>query len=263
MKKAFTITVAGTLFTIEEDAYAKLDAYIASIKRYFGAFPDNKEIVDDIEARIAEQLSSRPNGSAVVTIEDVDKLVATMGRVEDIAGESGEAPKREPAAEEPRARERSAPRKLYRDPDDVVIAGVCSGLAAYFGLDPLLVRIAAILIGVLTGFVPVLVAYLVLAIVVPTAVTPAERIAMRGGPIDLSSFKDTMNEHVKRVREQGSDFLKSESEPRMFLERFVRAIGKIIVVLSRILLGALGTVVVVVLAFLTILLVGILLKIAF
>src|SRR5277367_1555177 len=107
MKKNISINISGIIFHIEEDGYETLRKYLDSINHYFGSFEDSSEILSDIESRIAEIFLSKLNdGKQVITAEDVQSLIATMGNVNDFkAAEeqevvAGEAPKQE--REEPR-----------------------------------------------------------------------------------------------------------------------------------------------------------------
>ena len=84
MKKNISINISGIIFHIEEDGYEKLKNYLDSISGYFSSFDDSGEIVADIESRIAEIFLSKLNeGKQVITIKDVDSLVATMGSIRD------------------------------------------------------------------------------------------------------------------------------------------------------------------------------------
>jgi phage shock protein PspC (stress-responsive transcriptional regulator) len=204
MKKALTITLAGTLFTIEEDAYQKLDGYLKSVQAYFGANADGSEIIKDIEARMAEQLMENKTPAGIVTIDAVDKLISTMGRVEDF----GDSDKSQPNSS-------SNPKRLYRDTDDVVIAGVASGIAAYIGIDPLLVRLGFIILAIITSGAAILI-YIICVLVIPKAETAAEKIKLHGGPVTLNTFRETVKKNFDEVKKSSA------------LDTFVRGIGKVI-----------------------------------
>lgn len=213
MKKALTITVAGTLFTIEEDAYEALDSYLKSIQAHFGTDKDGSEIIKDIEARIAEQLMERKQANGIVTIEAVNEMMAVMGTVEDF-GDNPYGDQETPKSSY------EARRRLYRNPDDVVIAGVCSGLAAYLGLDPFLVRVIFVVL-VILGFGTGIILYLILALVLPEAITPAEKLQMNGGPVTLNSFKENIARMNDNVRKNGSGI-------RAFIERVFELFGRMV-----------------------------------
>lgn len=177
MKKTQSISLASTLFWMEEDAYQALDRYLSGIKTHFAQNGEGSEIVKDIEARIAEQfLESKKK---IITLEEVEKVIASMGDV----GDFGDEKKSEDAEPEYRTGKR-----LYRNSEDKVIAGVASGIAAYLGVDPLWVRIAFILLAFLNGFGILL--YLVLGIFIPEAKTASQLLEMRGTPVTLETLSD-------------------------------------------------------------------------
>ncbi len=177
MKKTFTINISGRVFHIDDDAHEKLSHYLNQLNRYFGNDPDAKEIVQDIESRISELFSEKmKSGGEVITLEHVEEVIAVMGMPEAIS---------DTKLEDEEKRERVTyirNRKLYRDPDNKVLGGVCSGLGAYFNLDPVVVRIIFILL-VILGAGSFLLVYIILWIVVPKARNTAERLGdeRRGG----------------------------------------------------------------------------------
>ncbi len=183
MKKNISINISGIIFHVEEDGYERLQNYLESIGRYFSTFEDNKEIVADIENRIAEIFLSKLNdGKQVINAEDIDGLIATMGTISDFEAieeestftEEAHIPKEEPAEDTSSGQETNTtkePRRLYRDGKRKVLGGVCAGIAHYFSIDPLWIRLlfilffVNILLGGLSGIV--FIAYIVLWIVVP------------------------------------------------------------------------------------------------
>ncbi|MFW5822522.1 MAG: PspC domain-containing protein, partial [Tangfeifania sp.] len=128
MKKTFTINISGTVFHIEEDAYEVLQKYLVNLKKHFGTDEEGKEILADIEARIAEIFTENSlDEKKVITIDRVNQVIETMGTPEDFAEEEAEA-------EEIYTSETKRKRRLYRDPDRRVLGGVCGGLGAYFNM---------------------------------------------------------------------------------------------------------------------------------
>ncbi len=171
MKKTISINIGGVVFHIEEDGYEKLRDYLGSVQRYFSSFADSKEILSDIEGRIAERFiaKQKAEGKQVISLDNVDELIAAMGTVadfeaidqaEDLLSEPLQAassrpqpePSRTPYTNPPKAEtfppkdtfadEESAPRRLYRDLRRKLLGGVASGIAHYFTVDPLWVRLA-------------------------------------------------------------------------------------------------------------------------
>ncbi len=223
MKKALQITVAGILFTIEEDGYQKLQTYLSSIEQYFSAFPDRGDVVQDIEARVAEQLIERlGDQKAIVTLIVVDQVIAAMGSVEEITG----AGSGENVTDSTSAATKNH-RKLYRSSDDVVIAGVASGLAAYFSIDPLIVRIIFVILVPMTSGGMILI-YLLLALFIPKAQTAADKITMYGGPVTLASFRENISQQAEVVKKNGKDILGRGSRLRQIIESLFHFGGRIV-----------------------------------
>lgn len=183
MKKNISINISGIIFHIEEDGYDRLKDYLESINRYFSAFEDSHEIIADIESRIAEIfLSKLKEGKQVITIDDVDILIATMGSIKDFqAAEEDSAyisrmdvPEKEEEKEEKEG-PKEAPvfsRRLYRDNKRKLLGGVLAGLGYYFSIDPIWTRLFYLLlffgVSVLPSSAGILfLAYIVLWIVVP------------------------------------------------------------------------------------------------
>lgn len=180
MKKTISINIGGVIFHIEEDGYEKLKNYLNSINNYFSSFEDSKEIIEDIEGRIAEIfLNKLDDGKQIITAEDIDALIATMGTTQDFEAtiEAEPETKKEAPQEEEKEGEpvgetpRQESKRLYRDEKRRIVGGVAAGLAHYFGIDPIWIRLIllALLFNVffwgLSSFT--LLSYLVLWIAVP------------------------------------------------------------------------------------------------
>lgn len=154
MKKNISINISGIIFHIEEDGYELLKQYLTDINRYFSVYEDSAEIITDIENRIAELFLARlGENKQVITVEDVNELIAIMGSVSDFeaAETGGESSRRsseeanpntfQPENDQPKDTQRS-PRKLYRDLKRKLVGGVASGIAHYLSIDPLWIRLA-------------------------------------------------------------------------------------------------------------------------
>jgi phage shock protein PspC (stress-responsive transcriptional regulator) len=193
MKKTFTINISGTVFHIEEDAYEVLQKYLVNLKNHFGNEEEGKEILADIEARIAEIFTGKSlEENKVITLGWVEQVIAVMGTPEDFVEE-------EALEDEPYTAQRKTKRRLYRDPDSRVIGGVCGGLGAYFNIDPVVLRIIfVVLIFVTTG--AALLAYFILWIAVPKAVTTAQRLEMRGQEATVKNIEKSIREEVREVK---------------------------------------------------------------
>jgi phage shock protein PspC (stress-responsive transcriptional regulator) len=172
MKKNISINISGIIFHIEEDGYEVLKKYLDSINKYFSSFEDSSEILSDIESRIAEIFLTKLNeGKQIITHEDVNSLVATMGSVSDFKAaetefseSSGTHTNPEP---EPRKTQNSytPPKTLHRDQVRKILGGVCAGLGNYFNVDPVWIRLLFALFTVAWGFG--LIVYFVMWIIVP------------------------------------------------------------------------------------------------
>ena len=145
MKKNITINLCGRLFQIDEDAYEMLQHYTESLRASFGKEEGGEEIADDIEERIAELFDElKQNGVEAITIEHVKDIITRIGEPEQLTGEDGENKNEghrydsfRSAAEGvyDNVRARTSGKRLYRNPNDRMIAGVMSGLAAYTNTD--------------------------------------------------------------------------------------------------------------------------------
>jgi len=175
MKKAIQINLAGSIFHIDEDAYELLREYLTSVERQFSRNSDGPEVIQDLETRMAEVFTDRlrPNRK-VISSEDVREVLKILGAPEDIGGQ-----KQSSWGDSDRYyHSQRRHKRMYRDPDDKPIGGVCSGLGYYFNTDPLLLRILFVL-GLFMGFGFLL--YIVLWIALPLAQTPEQIAEMRSG----------------------------------------------------------------------------------
>lgn len=182
MKKNISINISGIIFHIEEDGFENLRKYLDSINKYFASFEDSSEILADIESRVAEIFLSKLNeGKQVITAEDVNALISTMGSVSDFkAAEEQEFNQEQQAGAKTGAKandtssafnsagtgQRSyATSKLYRDENRKILGGVCSGIANYFKVDPVWIRLLFALTAFAYGIT--ILVYIVMWIVVP------------------------------------------------------------------------------------------------
>ena len=172
MKKTINAGIGKRSFVIDEDAYARLDSFLNHFRARINS-TDKKEVMEDLEERIAELFTAETSGGAtVVDLNLVNKVIAEIG-MPDGTDEFASSATASSSAEEAKG-----PKKLFRNPDDKVLGGVCSGIAAYFDTDVVLIRVlfVALLICASAGFW----AYLIFWIVTPLAKTAADRCAMRG-----------------------------------------------------------------------------------
>ena len=185
MKKTITINLGGTVFHIDEDAYRLLEEYLRSVGNHYSGDPASSEILEDIEARMAELFRERMvSGKEVITLANAREVISIMGYPEDFMEE-------DPADGYERAR-RTRYRRIYRDPDSRVLGGVCGGLGAYFNIDPLVFRLLFVVI-TLAGGAGILL-YIIFWIVVPEAKTTAQKLEMRGEPVNTSNIGKKVKE---------------------------------------------------------------------
>ncbi|MFC2087398.1 PspC domain-containing protein, partial [Bacteroidota bacterium] len=173
---------------IEEEAYEELKNYLDEIDYYFQNSKEKKEIIEDIESRIAEIFSGKINKEKqVINLTDVKEVIELIGLAEEIgegAKSSGQDRKKEKFKNEGYT---YTNRRLYRDPDNKVLGGVCGGMGVYFKFDPVILRVIFV-ITFLTFGVGLFI-YLILWLVIPEARTPAQKCEMRGEPINISNIE--------------------------------------------------------------------------
>lgn len=226
MNKTVNINLANTFFHIDEEAYAKLRRYLESIKKSFSGTPGSDEIIADIEARIAELFSeSMENDRQVITMKEVDDMIAVMGQPEDyhVDEDLFEEPKTE---SEQNTTRRS--KKLFRDWDNKYIGGVCSGLQHYLGIDALWIRILFLILAIFgSGFGLIL--YVILWILVPEATTTAEKLDMRGEPINISNIEKKVKEGIDDVTERinSVDYDKMGNRVKSGSRSFFEGLGQV------------------------------------
>lgn len=196
MNKVTTVNLNGRAYQVEEQAFELLRAYLDEAARLLADDPDYREILADLEQAIGDK-GSRCLGSGknVLGEAEMKRILDEMGPVETDFQATDPAPATGAAA-----RETSGPKRLYLVKEGEMIAGVCNGLAAYFGVDPTIVRLVFVVLLVLsTGFF--VIAYLVLMFVVPTAKTAEERAAARGLPFNAQELVDQAKRHYAGLKD--------------------------------------------------------------
>jgi len=214
MKKNITINLCGRLFQIDEDAYELLQQYIESLRSSFGKQEGGDEIVDDIEARIAELFDElRQQGIEAITIDHVKDIISRIGKPEELTGEEQTADDNSgghrydsfcSAAQDvmDNVRTRTAGKRLFRNPKDKMLAGVCSGFAVYTNTDPVVWRLLAVLLVLFYGVG--IITYIVLAIVLPEAKTPEQLLQMEGKDVTPQNLADVMVDNDKQPAQRPS-----------------------------------------------------------
>lgn len=204
MNKVININLGGHPFTIDDDAYLQLDNYLHAVRRSFQHLEGKDEILTDIEARIAELLTTQLGVRQIVSTPDVAAVVKIMGKPEQFEDETkSDAGARHEQTQEKEYTFRPG-KKLFRDEEDKIVGGVCSGLAAYFGIhDPVWVRLIFVLM--LMGGVGFFL-YIAMMIIVPKAKTSADRLAMKGEPVNIQSIADAVEKQFQEISDKLSEF---------------------------------------------------------
>lgn len=239
MNKTVSINLGGFFFHIDEDAYQKLNRYFDAIRRSLS--PDGKdEIMSDIEGRIAELLSEKlKNDKQVAGIREIDEVIAVMGQPEDyrIDEEVTGAKNTYTGAGYPFIRTR----KFYRDGDKSIISGVCAGLAHYFRIDPLWIRILFV-ISLFISFGTSIFIYILLWILIPKAITTTEKLEMTGEPINISNIERKVKEEIDMVAEKfrNVDYDKLGANAKNGAEKVGSGIGYVFSVIFKVIAKIIG-----------------------
>jgi phage shock protein PspC (stress-responsive transcriptional regulator) len=193
MKKTLTINLAGVVYHIDEDAYSSLRNYIDALENKFRQEPGVKDLIDDIEARISELLAERLGTKRqVVTNTDIDFVIETLGSPEVISDTESESKTSDEKWN------KHSYRRMYRDPDHRMIGGVCAGLAAYWDIDPVILRVIFVIL-VFAGFSGVLI-YIIFWIIMPEAITTAQKLEMRGEAVTIENIKNSIKNEFEQVK---------------------------------------------------------------
>lgn len=203
MKITENISLAGYAFTIEEDAFVELGTYLNDIREAFASDASADEITADIEARAAELLKEKYISGMVVDIETVREIKRRIGDPKMLAQdepETAEKPQQENESSRKSTHNDLRSRRLYRNIEERVFGGVCSGFGNYFGLDKVLFRLIFIILFFVTFIstvdhgdgpyfmFPVL-AYICLWIAMPAARTAEQKRQMKRQPMNLDNYK--------------------------------------------------------------------------
>lgn len=211
MKKTVMINISGIIFNIDEDAYNKLQKYLEDINAGFSNKEEGREIIADIEARIAELFTGKISAQKqVIILGDVDEIISIMGNPSDFGGEDNSGSGTGTTGEEAEKTGKSwKSKRIYRDPDHRVLGGVCGGLGAYFNLDPVIFRILMVI--TFFAFGPLL--YIILWIAIPKARTTAQKLEMQGKEVNISNIEKNIREEFEEVK-QNFKKMKDESSFR-------------------------------------------------
>ena len=228
MNKTVTVNIGGMVFHIEELAYEKMKKYLDAIRGYFTSSDGRDEIIQDIESRMAEMFNERIGTlRQVVTEDDVDFVINTMGKPEQVAGEDDENNQQKNSSAGARTFTGEKPyRRLFRDPDDKVFGGVCSGFSHYVGIDPIWIRLVFAVAFFIFG--SGLLLYILLVIIVPKAQTPAEKLEMRGEAVNINNIRKTIEDEVSEIKSRlSNDGQRSTRSGQGVIARFFEGLGEV------------------------------------
>ncbi|MDG1760246.1 MAG: PspC domain-containing protein [Flavobacteriaceae bacterium] len=233
MNKTLTINLANSIFNIDENAYQALQRYLEAVKKYLTGTQGNEEILADVEARISELFSEKLTPEKqVIVLQDVEQIIQVMGQPEDYSIDE------DIFDEAPKTKTSTRVKKLYRDGDQKLMGGVCSGIGHYLSIDPLWIRLLFIVFLFGGGFS--VITYIILWAIVPEATTTAQKLDMQGEAANLSNIEkkikegfDSVSDTVKNankgvenaVKEGGNSFVKALGD---FIGIIFSTIGKII-----------------------------------
>lgn len=225
MNKTLTINLANSIFNIDENAYQALQRYLEAVKKYLTGTQGNEEILADVEARISELFSEKlTTEKQVIILQDVEQIIQVMGQPEDYSIDE------DIFDETPKSNTKTSTRvkKLYRDGDQKLMGGVCSGIGHYLSIDPLWIRLLFIVFLFGGGFS--VITYIILWAIVPEASTTAQKLDMQGEAANLSNIEKKIKEGFDSVADtvKNADYKGVENAVKDGGNIFVKALGDFI-----------------------------------
>lgn len=227
MDKTININLGGTLFQIDEEAYRILRDYLQAINNRFANVQGGHETIEDIESRIAEIFQSQKGLAGVITMENVDSMISIIGKPEEFDPGEPETSKQSSS---------SRKKRMYRNPDDIIVGGVCSGIAAYLDSDPVLFRILFVVFALFFGIGFFI--YLVLWIALPAARTDSQKRDLYGN----SHHAAILHDDTQLNGTPGPNY--SYSRVGNAVNEVFRAIGRVFYIIFRIFLIIIGVILV-------------------
>jgi phage shock protein PspC (stress-responsive transcriptional regulator) len=229
MKKNIHIQLSKYGFFMEEDAYQILQAWFDRIKSNLEGEAYKEEIIQDLELRLADLWFDKHKNQTAVTLSDVQQAIEIIGDP-DIIKDDTESNR---VQNEKVTTSVKTQKRLYRDPDDFVIGGVCSGIAAYFNMDPVIVRLLAILFFFLAGMS--FWVYIILWIIIPEAKTISQKMEMKGESLNWNNLKNELSKKAREVEQGSKGFFKrirKSPQTKNILYSIVNVFGTIIGIIS-------------------------------
>jgi len=238
MKKTLTVNLNNIVFHIDDDAYEMLQTYLHEIAEHLSE-DERKDILNDIEARIAELFNEKlQKNKNVINLVDVQEIIEIMGKPSQYTGEDDEEEQKKYSKSD---KKQNNSRRFYRDPENAILGGVAGGLSAYFNIDVTWIRIILVVLVLLSAsfMIPI---YIVVWFVAPAAITATQRLEMQGEDVTVENIKTEIN-NVKNYVES-EKFKDSASNVGDRIMTVLRWIFKIVFGLIGAALGMAGIVVV-------------------
>src|SRR5690606_29367117 len=208
MKKVININLGGIPYIIDEDAYEYLQSYLESLREHFKYSDGCEDILYDIELRISELFQESLKTRKIISMTDLNEVINIMGKPEDFGAEPIDEHGHSYRKGDDTYKYIKTGKRMYRDTENKVVGGVCAGLSSYLVFsDPVWVRLAFALLFFVggVGFIT----YLVLWMAIPAAVTSADKLSMKGEPINIENIAKTVEDEIsdlsKRITEMGRD----------------------------------------------------------
>ncbi|WP_310992071.1 PspC domain-containing protein [Aequorivita marina] len=249
MNKTVNINLAGISFHIDEDAYVKLSRYLDAIRKSLKNDDGSEEIMQDIEARIAELFSEkRGEPNQVITLQILDQVIEVMGQPEDYEVDDEIFEDVPPTSGANHKASGTTRRKqLFRDIDNKYISGVSSGIGHFLGIDAIWIRLLWVLL-VVAGFGSPILVYILFWILVPPAITTSEKLKMTGEPVNISNIEKKFKEGFDNVadRVKNVDYDKYGNKVKTGASSFFDSLGELIVSLFKIFAKLIGVLIIII-----------------
>ena len=228
MNKTVSIHIQGFPFVLEEQAYQVLQNYLLALQNVLNNEPGADEILQDVELRIVELLQQNQTGASQVVLQSrIEEIIAVLGSPENFSDTPID--QQEPLHTSPQER---SEKRFFRDPETAILGGVASGVAAYFNIDVVFIRVAFVLFTMVFGSgIPI---YILLWIITPSAKTASEKLQMKGLPVNVESIKTEFKEATERIDKNAKKWsrqLRTGSGMSESARRFIQVIKKVIGVL--------------------------------
>lgn len=241
MDKTISISLGGFSFIVDDRAYLKLKSYLDEIRHSLHGMEGTDDIIADVETRIAELFKERLGIREVVNEHDVEHIIGVMGRPEQYVDEEETETKSKYTSSGTSYKSTSAgegvKKKLYRDPNDKIVAGVLSGLAHYFGIETWITRVLWVVLFFadipLTGTMFTILSYIILWIILPKAETATQKYEMYGQAGDFETIKKNASQAASEMKGVASDASNA-------LGKVFHVLGKIILILIGVMLICTG-----------------------